>query len=186
MRRVWLAWVRGASRRGRTWLMKLWAVWGEQSAICMVWSHTCVRETLPGGAAICSLALIINQHNQKLNLLVSPLKSLQTSQSISQYLSLSPSLSFHLICRAVRIISLIVCLEYCVWVLAVAVPLLQSNIIMKGKQGKKEVRKPISINFSPKRLAINFDPPTLSNCPSTQFWNTWRSTLASSTITRCD
>lgn len=30
------------------------------------------------------------------------------------------------------------------------------------KQPKKEVRKPISDNFSPKRLAINFDPPTIS------------------------
>lgn len=29
------------------------------------------------------------------------------------------------------------------------------------KQGKKEVRKPISDNFAPKRLAINFMPPTL-------------------------
>lgn len=29
-----------------------------------------------------------------------------------------------------------------------------------GKQ-KKEVRKPVSDNFAPKRLAINFDPPTL-------------------------
>ena len=31
---------------------------------------------------------------------------------------------------------------------------------MTGK-AKKEVRKPVSDNFAPKRLAINFDPPTL-------------------------
>lgn len=29
---------------------------------------------------------------------------------------------------------------------------------MKGKQ----LRKPISTNFAPKRLAVNFDPPMLS------------------------
>ena len=30
------------------------------------------------------------------------------------------------------------------------------------KIAKKEVRKPISDNFAPKRLAINFEPPTVS------------------------
>ena len=36
---------------------------------------------------------------------------------------------------------------------------------------KKEVRKPISDNFAPKRLAINFDPPTISTSPLIQSWN---------------
>ncbi len=39
------------------------------------------------------------------------------------------------------------------------------------KQTKKEVRKPVSENFAPKRLAINFQPPTLSKTSSTQSWN---------------
>ena len=37
----------------------------------------------------------------------------------------------------------------------------------KNRNGKgKEVRKPISDNFAPKRLAINFDPPMLSKISS--------------------
>lgn len=31
----------------------------------------------------------------------------------------------------------------------------------QAKTQKKEVRKPISNNFAPKRLAINFEPPTI-------------------------
>lgn len=35
----------------------------------------------------------------------------------------------------------------------------------KNRNGKgKEVRKPVTDNFSPKRLAINFDPPMISTC----------------------
>ena len=34
---------------------------------------------------------------------------------------------------------------------------------MAVKGQKKEVRKPVADKFAPKRLAINFDPPTLSN-----------------------
>ncbi len=30
-----------------------------------------------------------------------------------------------------------------------------------NKGAKKEVRKPVSSNFAPKRLAINFEPPTI-------------------------
>jgi hypothetical protein len=42
-----------------------------------------------------------------------------------------------------------------------------------GKPGKKEVRKPISDNFAPKRLAINFEPPTISRADVTQLWSIW-------------
>ncbi len=31
------------------------------------------------------------------------------------------------------------------------------------KKGNKELRKPISGDFDPKRLAINFQPPMISN-----------------------
>lgn len=44
----------------------------------------------------------------------------------------------------------------------------------KNKMGKgKELRKPVSNNFSPKRLALNFDPPMLSKRVVTQLWSTW-------------
>lgn len=41
----------------------------------------------------------------------------------------------------------------------------------KNKEKKKEVRKPISDNYAPKRLAINFDPPTMSIIDSRQLWS---------------
>ena len=53
-----------------------------------------------------------------------------------------------------------------------------------AKPSKKEVRKPISDNFAPKRLAINFDPPTISTPHPTQSWSIWSSTLASCTTTK--
>ena len=40
------------------------------------------------------------------------------------------------------------------------------------KNTKKELRKPISQGFAPKRLAINFEPPMISKSFITQSWST--------------
>lgn len=44
----------------------------------------------------------------------------------------------------------------------------------KNKEKKKEVRKPISDNYAPKRLAINFEPPTMSTIVCSQLWSIWQ------------
>lgn len=54
------------------------------------------------------------------------------------------------------------------------------------KANRKEVRKPVAEKFAPKRLAINFDPPTISTSPSIQSWNIWQLIQANSITTKCD
>ncbi len=52
------------------------------------------------------------------------------------------------------------------------------------QKGRKQVRKPVSDKFAPKRLAINYDPPTISLTISIQLWNIWLLIVENSTITK--